>query len=49
MELYGFRTRSIFQRYMIVRQTRLRAAVAARFGSGTVVAQSTLPEASASR
>ncbi len=48
MELCGMATRSIFQRYLIVRQRRLDAAVAARF-SGTVVAQVTLPEASPSR
>jgi integrase len=50
MELCGMTTRSIFQRYLIVRQDRLNAAVAARFNpNGTVTAQSTLPQDSPSR
>ncbi len=48
MELCGMATRSIFQRYLIVQQRRLDAAVAARF-SGTVAAQSALPQESPSR
>lgn len=48
MDLCGFKTRSIFQRYMIVRQERLNRAVAARF-NGTVVAQVALPQGSPSR
>ena len=50
MDLCGMATRSIFTRYLIVRQQRLDRAVAARFnGNGTVAAQSPLSHESASR
>ncbi len=48
MELCGMATRSIFQRYMIVRQDRLDRAVAARF-NGRVKAEFPLPQESPSR
>lgn len=50
MELCGMTTRSIFLRYLIVRQDRLNAAVAARFSpNGTGTAQSSLPQEPVSR
>ncbi len=48
MELCGMKTRSIFDRYLIVRQQRLDAAVAARF-NGSATAVSTLPQESPGR